>query len=391
MQLPVLSLLKAQVKQKNMCVSGYPTVPKFWLPTLKFLEQQKYSFNLSERFFVFQSSNHCYTALVHSRVSSEYIQQIQLSTISQKKCKSNKMQQNRNKNGECYTMLWDNHVSPKKISKCNLLPEREKNITSIPGKFPMGIIFSMEHHQTVPATVDVDSPVTTSNLNKQFDLKSLRFSCITNSTKEGDDLRGNKENNWCISSPHDRRRQSFYNVSAVIYKTKDFVMFVAVNNDVHNIPVLVNKETVVKLRNSFELCMNTERLLKIRKHGGTLFVSSTIDHVTGSRNDISSRYRFDVCWQIKVTSSKCKYTATRENWNYSVQFSKNWTWWSIIIIDAFKHSNTGSIFLYKILNFDKIPSCSAGIKDGFSRKDKLYNCLTEEFQQRLLDFPRGDG
>ena len=25
-------------------------------------------------------------------------------------------------------------------------------------------------------------------------------------------------------------------------------MFVAVNNDVHNIPVLVNKETVVKLR-----------------------------------------------------------------------------------------------------------------------------------------------
>ena len=52
-------------------------------------------------------------------------------------------------------------------------------------------------------------------------------------------------------------------MSAVIYKTKDFVMFVAVNNDVHNIPVLVNKETVVKLRNSFELSMNTERLLKV--------------------------------------------------------------------------------------------------------------------------------
>ena len=89
--------------------------------------------------------------------------------------------------------------------------------------------------------------------------------------------------------------QSFYNMSAVIYKTKDFVMFVAVNNDVHNIPVLVNKETVVKLRNSFELSMNMERLLKTRKHAGTLCVSSVIGHVTRSRNKISSRYRFDVC------------------------------------------------------------------------------------------------
>ena len=84
-------------------------------------------------------------------------------------------------------------------------------------------------------------------------------------------------------------------MSAVIYKTKDFVMFVAVNNDIHNIPVLVNKETVVKLRNSFELSMNTERLLKTRKHGGTLYVSSVIGHLTGSRNEILSRYRFDVC------------------------------------------------------------------------------------------------
>ena len=84
-------------------------------------------------------------------------------------------------------------------------------------------------------------------------------------------------------------------MSAVIYKTKDFVMFVAVNNDVHNIPVLVNKETVVKLRNSFELSMNTERPLKTRKHGGAFCESSAIDHVTGSRNEISSRYRFDVC------------------------------------------------------------------------------------------------
>ena len=132
-----------------------------------------------------------------------------------------------------------------------------------------------------------------------------------------------------------------------------FVMFVTVNNDVHNIPVLVNKETVVKLRNSFEICMNRERLLKTRKHGGA---PSAIDHVTGSRNEISLHYRFDVCWQIKVTSSKSKYTATRENWNYLVQFLKNRTWWLIIIIDAFKYidSNGGSIFLYKIFNFDKI-------------------------------------
>ena len=96
-----------------MCVSGYPTVPKFWLPTLKFLEQQKYSFNLSEIFFVFRSSNHCYTALARSRVPCEYIQQIQLLTpISQRKCESNKTQQNGNENGECYTMLWDHHASP---------------------------------------------------------------------------------------------------------------------------------------------------------------------------------------------------------------------------------------------------------------------------------------
>ena len=73
-------------------------------------------------------------------------------------------------------------------------------------------------------------------------------------------------------------------MSAVIYITKDFVMFVAINNDVHNIPVLVNKETVVKLhiRNSFEFSMNTERFLKTRKHGGTLCISSVIGHMTGS-------------------------------------------------------------------------------------------------------------
>ena len=60
----------------------------------------------------------------------------------------------------------------------------------------MRVIFSMEHHQAVPAfEVDVDSSVTISDLNKQFDLKSLRLSCNTNSTKEGDDPRGNKENN----------------------------------------------------------------------------------------------------------------------------------------------------------------------------------------------------
>ena len=60
-----------------MCVSDYLTVPKFWLLTLKFLEQGKYSFHVSER-FLFQSG---YTASVCSRVPSEYIQQIQLLTI----------------------------------------------------------------------------------------------------------------------------------------------------------------------------------------------------------------------------------------------------------------------------------------------------------------------
>ena len=83
-----------KAKQKYMCVSGYRTVPKLWLLTLKFLEQEKYSFNLSEIFFVFWSSNHCYTALVSSRVPCEYIKNIQLLTVSQKKCESNKTQQN---------------------------------------------------------------------------------------------------------------------------------------------------------------------------------------------------------------------------------------------------------------------------------------------------------
>ena len=41
---PIRDLLFPQTKKK-IRVSGYPTVPKFWLPTLKFLEQQ---FNLSE-------------------------------------------------------------------------------------------------------------------------------------------------------------------------------------------------------------------------------------------------------------------------------------------------------------------------------------------------------
>ena len=78
-----------------VCFRVAPTIPKFWLLTLKFLEQQKYSFNLSERFSVFRFSNHCYTTSVHLRVPCKYIQQIQfLWQISQKKCWGNKMQQN---------------------------------------------------------------------------------------------------------------------------------------------------------------------------------------------------------------------------------------------------------------------------------------------------------
>ena len=59
--------------------------------------------------------------------------------------------------------------------------------------------------------------------------------------------------------------------------------------------------------------------------------------------------------------------------------------WLLLMCSKYIDSNTDSIFLYKVLNFDKIPNCSAGIKDDLSRKDKLYNCLTEEFRQRLLD------
>ena len=117
--------------------------------------------------------------------------------------------------------------------------------------------------------------------------------------------------------------------------------------------------------------MNTERPLKTRKHGGALCISSVIDHVTESRNEISSRV-IDFMFVDKLKSLQVNLNIG--NWNYSVQFSKNWTWWSMIIIDAFKYidSNAGSIFLYKILNFDKISSCSAGIKDGLSRKDKPF-------------------
>ena len=60
----------------------------------------------------------------------------------------------------------------------------------------MRMIFSAENHLTAGYfEVYVDSSVTISDLNKQFDLKSIRFSCITNSTKDGDERRGNKENN----------------------------------------------------------------------------------------------------------------------------------------------------------------------------------------------------
>ena len=247
-----------QAKQKYMCVSGYPTVPKFWLPTLKFLEQQKYSFNLSERFFVFRSSNHCYTASVRSWIPCEYIQQIQLLTISQKKCES-KTQQNGNENGECYTMLWDHHTSPAFLllsaifcQKGNklLFPFLESSQCGWSSAWSIIRLFrrlrsrcgQLSDHKRLEQTV--------------WFLKIIMI--FLYSTKEA---RGNKENNWCISSLYVTMCRQFNT-----YKTKDFVMFLAVNNDVHNIPVLVNKETVVKLRNSFEHSMNTERLLKTRKH-----------------------------------------------------------------------------------------------------------------------------
>ena len=141
----------AKAKKYVTCVSGYLSIPKFWLLTLKFLEQRKYSFSLSERFFVFRSSNHCYTASVRSWIPCEYIQQIQLLTISQKKCESNKTQQNGNENGECYTMLWGSScITNFSFAKCDLLPEGKQIIISIPGSSQcMQMIFE-EHHTTVP-------------------------------------------------------------------------------------------------------------------------------------------------------------------------------------------------------------------------------------------------
>ena len=65
------------------------------------------------------------------------------------------------------------------------------------------------------------------------------------------------------------------------YRTKDFVMFVAVNNDVHNIHVLVNKETVVKLKNSFEL-NEYGKASQNRKAWSRTLHTSVIGHVTGS-------------------------------------------------------------------------------------------------------------
>ena len=90
-------------------------------------------------------------------------------------------------------------------------------------------------------------------------------------------------------------------------------MLVTVNNDVHNIPVLENKETVVKLKNSFELSMNVERLLKTRNHGRTLCVSPVVGRVTESRNKIYLMFvdkvksLFKTMLQLQGTSSKSKY------------------------------------------------------------------------------------
>ena len=47
----------------------------------------------------------------------------------------------------------------------------------------------------------------------------------------------------------------------------------------------------------------------------------------------------------------------------------------MIIIHVFKYTDTG--ILYKILNFE----------EGLSRKDKLYNRLTEEFRCKSLKCP----
>ena len=110
------------------------------------------------------------------------------------------------------TPCFDEHRTPSptvvvalSFAKCDHLPEGKIIISSVPGNFPMRMIFD-EHHPTLadydkkyalkahtPTSsgdfeVDVDGSVTIRDLNKQFDVKSLKFSCIRNATTKGGDL-----------------------------------------------------------------------------------------------------------------------------------------------------------------------------------------------------------
>ena len=182
-----------QTKQKN-CVSGYPTVLKFWLLSLKFLEQQKYSFNVSERVSVLKPLLYC----LGTFVSSLQIHSANSVINNQPKKNVKAIRPNRTETkmaNAMYTMLWGSScITNFSFAKCDLLPEGKQIIISIPGKFPMQMIF--EEHPTVPwrevcpellkahsptglsGKVHVDSSVTISDLSKQFDLKSLKFSSI---------------------------------------------------------------------------------------------------------------------------------------------------------------------------------------------------------------------
>jgi hypothetical protein len=48
------------------------------------------------------------------------------------------------------------------------------------------------------------------------------------------------------------------------------------------------------------------------------------------------------------------------------------------------------LFSCEIKYCSDLYSCSSGVRDGLSQKDKLYNKLVESFKHQNLRFPKGD-
>ena len=209
-----------------MCVSGYPTVPKFWLLTLKFLEKQKNIVLIFQKYFL---------GLLKP---FKHIQQIQLSTISQKKCESNKTQQNRN--GECYTMLWDHHASPTFLLLSAIFCQKGN-------KFLFPFLESSQCGWSSAWNIIRLFRRLRSQCGQLSDHKRLEQKIWFKIIKIFLYFKFNKGRWWSKRQQGKQlmhfksswpREAEFFNVSAVIYRTKDFVMFVAVNNDVRNIVAL---------------------------------------------------------------------------------------------------------------------------------------------------------